>query len=38
MDPGWGPVVAAAGDTGSTRQGPTINVFNFSGGRYPTYR
>jgi hypothetical protein len=37
MDPGWGLVVAAAGDTVSTPRGPTIDVFNFVGGRYRTY-
>jgi hypothetical protein len=38
MDPGWGPVVAAVGDTGSTPRGPAIDVSNFSGGRCRTCR
>jgi hypothetical protein len=38
MDPGWGPVVAATRDTGSTPRGPAIDVPNFGGGRCQTYR
>jgi hypothetical protein len=36
MDPGWGPVVAATGDTDSTPRGPIIDVSNFGGGRCRT--
>jgi hypothetical protein len=36
MDLGWGPLVAAAGDTDITPQGPAIDVFNFGGGRCQT--
>jgi hypothetical protein len=32
------PMVAAAGPADSTPQGPTIDVFNFGGGRYRTCR
>jgi hypothetical protein len=38
MDPEWGLVVAAVGDTSSTPKGPAIDIFNFGGGHYRTYR